>query len=85
MPSTTHGSPACRSRNSSRERTAPIYRPALHGHPISRAGDDGCSAKNTTVAALTTTTPVRETIMAPTIVIPIASDAKAADTRGHAR
>ena len=36
------------------------------------------SAKNTAAVALTTTSPVRETIMAPTILIPIAADAKAA-------
>jgi hypothetical protein len=46
------------------------------GHPTARADDDGCSAKNTTVAALTTTTPIKDATMAPSILIPIAADAK---------
>ena len=53
--------------------------------PTPERATTASSAKNTAVVALTTRPRSRETIMAPTILIPIAADAKAAETRGDVR
>jgi hypothetical protein len=62
----------------------PTGPPAPHAPCFERA-TTASSAKNTAAIALTTRPRSRETIMAPTILTPIAADAKAAEPLGDVR
>ena len=56
-----------------------------HEHSTARAGDDGQLRQEHSRRRPDHDSPVRETIMAPTILTLIASDAKAAIIRGFVR